>query len=285
MVFAGLCAAMAATCGRGGDSQTLYIGGIPDQDVSVLQARFEDLARYLSEKTGLRVVYRPSVDYAAVVTAFKHGDIQLAWFGGLTGVQARLAVPDARAIAQRPEDQRFQSVLVVRADSDIRSLADLRGKSFTFGSESSTSGNLMPRYFLMQAGLVPERDFATVSYSGSHDKSWKLVEAGSYDAAALNASVWRQRVADGEVKTSRVRVMYTTPPYYDYHWVIRGDFDRVFGHGAADRVTSALLGIRSADGGREADIMKAFQSDRFIVTSNDKYKAIEDVARQLGIIR
>ena len=271
-------------CGSSSSQETLYIGGIPDQDISLLQGRFDALARYLTEKTGVRVKYVASNDYAAVVTAFRQGDIQMAWYGGLTGVQARLGAPDAQAIAQRPQDENFHSVFIARKSLNVRSLEDLKGRSFTFGSESSTSGHLMPRFFLTEAGLDAEKDFSVMSFSSSHDLTWKLVEAGSFDAGALNEVVWRRRVQDGEIDTSKVDVFYTTPPYVDYHWLIRGDVDQHLGDGVTEKIRRALLELDAADGGESRRIMEAFQADRFIPTNNDSYKPIEDVARQLGII-
>jgi phosphonate transport system substrate-binding protein len=263
---------------------TLYIAGIPDQDIAVLEKRFGLLAGYLSDETGLDVRYVPSIDYSAVVSAFRQGDIHMAWYGGLTGVQARLAATGAMAIAQRPEDQEFLSVFVARPGSGIETLIDLQGKTFTFGSESSTSGNLMPRFFLGQAGIVPEDDFAAVTYSGSHDKTWKLGESGSVEAGALSAVVWRNRVEGGSVDTARVEVFYTTEPYYDYHWVIRGDLDRRFGTGTATKIQEALLKLGPSSNG-SSEILDAFNTTAFIETSNENYEAIEDVARQLGIIQ
>lgn len=263
---------------------TLYIAGIPDQDIAVLEQRFGLMAEYLADETGWDVRYVPSVDYSAVVSAFRQGDIHMAWYGGLTGVQARLAVPGAIAIAQRPEDQEFLSVFVTKPGSGIETLIDLKGKTFTFGSESSTSGHLMPRFFLGQAGIVPEDDFASVTYSGSHDKTWKLVESGSVEAGALNAVVWRNRVEDRSVDTSRVEVFYTTEPYYDYHWVIRGNLDERFGTGTATKIQDALLKLGASSGG-SSEILDAFNTTAFIETSNENYEAIESVARQLGIIQ
>ena len=197
------------------------IGAIPDQNAAEMNRSLSKLADYLSEKTDLKVEYVPSVDYAALVTAFERGEIQLAWFGGLTGVQARNVVPEAEAIAQRPMDEEFHSVFIAGADTNINSLEDLKGKSFTFGSESSTSGHLMPRYYLMEAGINPEQDFdGQPNYSGSHDKTYKLIESGSFKAGALNISVWDAAVAEKKVDTSKVKVFYTTPSYYDYHWTI-----------------------------------------------------------------
>ena len=166
----------------------------------------------------------------------------------------------------------------------ITSLEELKGKRVTFGSESSTSGNLMPRSFLAQAGIDPEDDFSAVNYSGSHDKTWKLVETGSFEAGALNAVVWQKRVKDGSVDTSKVEAFYTTPPYFDYHWVARGDLDEEFGDGATERLLKALLALRSDDGGVDQEIMAAFDSNRFITTNNENYSDIEQVARDLGII-
>ena len=284
-LLAGLLVALALVavgCSPGDD--IFFIGGIPDQDVSMLKERFDKLARYLSDETGVETRYVPSVAYSAVVTAFKNGGIQMGWFGGLTGVQARLTVPGAKAIAQRAGDERFRSVFVARPGSDITSLGDLRDKSVTFGSPSSTSGHLMPRLFLTQAGLDPEKEFAVLNYSGSHDKTWKLVESGAYDAGALSAIVWQTRVDQGRVDLSKVDVFYTSPPYADYHWLARPDLDARFGDGFTERVRQALLSLRAGDGVRQEEIMAAFQTDRFIPTANENYDHIEDVARTLGII-
>ena len=271
-------------CSNEEGPEPLLIAGIPDQDVSLLEARFNNLAEYLSEETGLDVRYVPQVDYAAVVTAFKQGDIHMAWYGGLTGVQARLAVPEAEAIAQRPRDAAFHSVFVAAPDSGIEELSDLRGKTVTFGSESSTSGHLMPRSFLKEADIDVEEDLDSISFSGSHDRTWKLVEAGSFDAGALNEAVWESRVAKGDVDLTRVDVFFRTPAYVDYHWVVNRSIDDTHGEGAVDKLREALLAIDVSKGGTAKEIAEAFQTDRFIATENSNYQAIEDVARSLGII-
>lgn len=265
--------------------KVMYIGGIPDQDLAVLETRFKGMADYLSRETGVKVQYVPTVDYAALVTGFRQGDVQLAWFGGLTGVQARLVTPGAQAIVQRPQDEKFVSVFIAQKSLGVKSLTDLKGKTFTFGSESSTSGHLMPRHYIQQAGLVPEKDLKAVNYSGSHDTTIKLVEAGAFQAGALNVDVWRRNVRDGKVDTSKVDVFYTTPPYYDYHWVIRSDVDQKYGQGTAEKIKQALLKLNASHEGQEKQIMGAFDAANFIPTKNDNYKAIEDVARSLGIVQ
>lgn len=274
--------ASSLTYAQSSSSQPFYIGAIPDQDVSVLNRRFGGVAEYIAAQTGLDVRYVPSVDYAALVTAFARGDIHLAWFGGLTGVQALAVNPGAEAIAQRPRDEEFRSVFIARANLDVNTLQDLKGLTFTFGSESSTSGHLMPRHFLMESDINPERHFRGVpNYSGSHDRTILLVESGAYQTGALNEAVWEARVADGSVDLSKVRLFYTTPSYYDYHWMIRGGVDDDFGAGTKEKVTQALLSM----GPDQQALLDLFQTDKFIPTSNENYETIRSVARAVGIIR
>ena len=273
-------------CGDDGPPGTvMYIGGIPDQEAATLTRRFSAVADYFSSQLGVRVKYVPSISYAALVTAFEKGDVHLAWFGGLTGVQARAAAPGAKAIGQRPRDTQFHSVFVVQSGLAAEKLEDLKGLTFTFGSESSTSGHLMPRHFLIQAGIDPKRDFrGRPSFSGSHHKTWKLVESGSFQAGALNEAVWHKAVADLKVDLSKVRLLYTTPPYYDYNWTIRGGMDDTFGVGFTDRV-QAVLTAMDPNVPADKQVLDLFVADRFIVSSNENYQAIENVARKLGIIR
>lgn len=285
-------ASLLAGCG-GGDAgvEPFTLGAIPDQDPEVLQRLYGTLADYLEEELGVPVQYEPVTDYAAAVTAFRVGDLDMAWFGGLTGVQARIQVPGARAILQRGIDAEFHSVFIANASAAIDSassvdeLERLEGHTFTFGSEISTSGRLMPEHFLREAGVAPEDFRGEPGFSGSHDRTLQLVEAGSYEAGALNEQVWRSRVAAGEVDTSRVRVIWRTPPYHDYHWVLRPDVAERFGDGFIERVEDAFTGLDAADGPREERILDMFGAERFVPTENANYDEIERIGREIGKIR
>lgn len=282
-IWAGLLAVWltASACG-GGRGPVLRVAGIPDQDASRLARRYQALTSYLEARLGVPVEYVATVDYAATVAAFQRGEIDVAWFGGLTGVQARAAVPGSEAIAQRARDAQFRSVFIVDAGVEARRLEDLRGLSFTFGSESSTSGHLMPRYFLLQAGIDPERDLkGPPGYSGSHDRTWKLVEAGAFQAGALNEAVWDRAVAEGRVDLGRVRELLRTPPYPDYNWTVRADIEEKFGPGFKERLKEALLSI----GPSEREILELFNAQKFIEARNEDYEAIRRVAQELGILR
>lgn len=263
-------------------SQEVFkIGAIPDQNTSKLNRRFEDLAKYIGDETGLKVEYVPTVDYAALVTAFERGEIQLGWFGGLTGVQARNAVEGAEAIAQRPRDEEFHSVFIAQKDLGLKALSDIKGHSFTFGSESSTSGHLMPRHFLTESGIDPDKDLdGQANYSGSHDKTWKLVESGAFETGALNEAVWESALKENKVDLEKIEVFYTTPAYYDYNWTIN-NVDEKFGEDTKEKVKNALLSL----GEGQKEIMELFEAENFIETNNENYKAIKDVAENLGIIK
>jgi phosphonate transport system substrate-binding protein len=292
-IVAGLMMISMTACLRGGqtaetkEKPVLKIGAIPDQSAAELNRNMGEVAKYLSEKTGLKVEYVPSVDYAALVTGFERGEVQLVWFGGLTGVQARAVTPGAEAIAQRPMDAKFKSVFIAQKDLNVTKLEDLKGKTFTFGSESSTSGSLMPRYFLTQAGINPEADFnGKPNYSGTHDKTIKLVESGSFQTGALNISVWEKTVKENKVDLNKVKVFYTTPEYFDYHWTVnKPEVMNMYGKDAKENIKKALLEMSVDKGGSQAEALKFFQTDKFVETKNDNYKAIEEVAKGLKMIK
>ena len=278
---------VACSESSGDNPSTLKVGGIPDQDTARLARRYESFSKYLSTELDVPVEFVPSVDYAAVVTAFSQDQLQLAFFGGLTGVQARLQKPGAVAIAQRENDAAFHSKFVARADLDLESLDDLEPQAgdltITFGSPNSTSGHLMPRYFLKQAGIDAATNFRQQpNFSGSHDTTRQLVESGAFDIGALNEDVWDRAVRENKVDKGKVKEFYTTPAYYDYNWTAQGNLDEVYGEGFTNKIRQALLDLNPEEHG---EILELFSTENFIPTSNDNYQAIEDVARELEIVK
>lgn len=272
------------------DVEPFVLGAIPDQDPEILQRRFGLLGDYLEQELGVPVEYKPVTDYAASVTAFRVGDLDMVWFGGLTGVQARLQVDGAEALVQRALDEEFHSVFIANTDSgltpfeDIEGLSQLKDRTFTFGSESSTSGRLMPQFFLSQAGVSLDDFKGEAGFSGSHDVTIDLVEAGTYETGALNENVWNSRVESGNVDLDKVQVIWRTPPYHDYHWVIRPDVVERYGEDFPDRVAQAFLKL-DPDNPDHKEILDLFDADRFIVTENDNYQQIEAVGREIGRIQ
>ena len=266
-------------------AETFRFTAIPDEDQSRLVERFQKVADYLSDELGVEVEYLPVKSYSAAVSAFRNDQVQLAWFGGLSGVQARRLVPGSQALAQGSEDAAFHSYFIANsatglAASDEGLPAAIEGRSFTFGAKTSTSGRLMPEYYLRQQfDKAPQALFSRVGFSGDHSRTIALVESGTYDIGAVNFTVWQAAVEDGRVDTNKVKVIWETPAYPDYQWTIRGDVDARFGDGFTARVRQALLDMR------DPELLESFPRDGFIPADNDEYAPIEQVGEELGLLR
>ncbi len=284
LLAAVLLAACAAPAEEAGEAQAFRFTAIPDQNTTELQEKFQPLAAHLSEALGVTVEYVPAHDYQASVEMFKNGDVALAWFGGLTGVQAREAVEGARAIAQGEADPNYYSYFIAHASTGLErgdELPDIAGLKLTFGAQSSTSGRLMPEFFLRQAtGQTPADYFEhPVAFSGSHDKTVELVESGQYEVGAVNYKVYENRVAAGETDPEVCRIIYQTPSYADYNWTVRPDVDATFGEGFIDRLQAALVAID------DPTLLTALPRNRLIAASNEEFEGIRKVAQELGMLR
>lgn len=269
--------ALSATVSAQG---VLRISAIPDENPTELQRKFSKVASYLAKETGMKVAYTPVTDYAAVVEGLAARKVDLAWLGGFTFVQTRLRTGNAIPIAQRAEDEKFTSKFIASTVSGINELADMKGKNFTFGSVSSTSGHLMPRYFLLQNKLNPEKDFKRVAFSGAHDATALQVESGRVEAGVLNASVWEKLVQEKKVDTRKVKVIWTTPPYYDYNWTVRGDLDPKL----VKKLTDAFLKLDPKNPVHK-ELLDLQRATRFIATRAENYKGIEAAARSAGLVK
>jgi phosphonate transport system substrate-binding protein len=260
--------------------EILRVSAIPDEAPTELQRKFAPLGKYLEAQTGMKVVFTPVSDYAAVVESLATKKIDLAWLGGFTFVQAKIRTNGtAIPIAQREEDAKFTSKFIT-ADPAIKTLSDLKGKTFAFGSPSSTSGSLMPRFFLQEAGLNPETDFKRVAFSGAHDATVAFVAAGKAEAGVLNASVWNKLVEQKKVDTDKVHVFATTPPYFDYNWTVRGDLDPAL----VKKLTDAFLKLDPSKPEDKA-ILDLQRAARFIPTKKENYDGIEKAAHAAGLLK
>jgi phosphonate transport system substrate-binding protein len=263
----------------------LVIGAIPDQDPELLARNYDLVADYLAAELGIDVEFQPVTEYDAAVTAFRVGDLQLVWFGALTGVQARLQVDGAEALAQRDIDDDFTSVFIAGTDTGLEPIDDVEGlsvladRTLTFGSESSTSGRLMPQSFLSQAGLTLDDLDGEPGFSGSHDTTIELVESGTFEVGAVSSQVWNARVEAGEVDLDKVQLLFETPTYFNYHWVARPEL----GSDLQARIVDALKGLDPADED-EAVILDFFGAESFVDTVSENYDNIESVGREIGRI-
>ena len=271
-------ASSPAVLAQGG---VLRVSAIPDEAPTELQRKFKPLGDYLKQETGMDVQFIPVTDYAAVVEGLATNKLDLAWLGGFTYVQARIrtnggAVP----IVQRAEDATFTSRFIVPINSTAKTLADLKGRTFAFGAPSSTSGSLMPRYYLMQAGIDPEKDFKSVAFSGAHDATVAFVAAGRAEAGVLNASVMDKLVESKNANAEKVRVLAVTPPYFDYNWTVRPGLDPAL----TKKLTDAFLKLDPSQPAMK-EIMDLQRASKFVPTKNSNYDGIESAARSAGLVK
>ncbi|MFT5539871.1 MAG: phosphonate transport system substrate-binding protein [Alphaproteobacteria bacterium] len=264
-------------------ADTFVFTAIPDEDESRLRQRFNKVAVYLSKRLGVGVKYIPVKSYGAAVAAFRNNQVQLAWFGGLSGVRARNLVKGSEAIAQGFEDKAFETYFIAHVSTGLKPTKKLSkaiaGKTFTFGSKGSTSGRLMPEYHIRQLfNKAPEEVFSRVGFSGNHSRTIALVQSGAYQVGVVNFQVWKTNLASGKVDPKKVSVIWKTPPYPDYQWSVRGDVDTRWGKGFKKRVRAVLLGME------DKDLLASFPRKSFIPASNSDYQPIEDVARKIKLI-
>ncbi|WP_425597003.1 putative selenate ABC transporter substrate-binding protein [Shewanella algicola] len=263
-------------------SETFTFTAIPDEDESQLRTRFDKVAVYLSEQLGVEVKYVPVKSYSAAVTAFRNNQVQLAWFGGLSGVQARRLVPGSEAIAQGFEDQFFKSYIIAHHSTKLAatdSFPILNDYTFTFGSKDSTSGRLMPQYFIeSNVGQSVDKIFKRIGFSGDHSRTISQVEAGVYQVGAVNYKVWDTAVEKGEVDTSKVSVIWQSPTYPDYQWTVHSGVDTVYGAGFKDKLTKTLIGMK------DKDLLDSFPRESFVPANNSDYEPIERVAKAIGML-
>ena len=282
LVFqAALVTMLAAVSGAAQAQQNvLKVSAIPDEAPTELQRKFEPLGKYLEKQIGMKVEFIPVTDYAAVVESLASRRLDMAWLGGFTFVQTKLRTSGkAIPIIQREEDTAFISRFIT-AQPDIKSLADLKGKTFAFGSPSSTSGHLMPRFFLMESGIDPEKDFKRIAFSGAHDATAAFVASGRVDAGVLNASVWDKLIEQKKIDPAKVRVFATTPPYFDYNWTVRGDLDPAL----VKKLTDAFLALDPSNP-EQKEILALQRATKFIPTKASNYDGIEKAARSAGLLK
>jgi phosphonate transport system substrate-binding protein len=261
--------------------QVLRVTAIPDESPTELARKFEPLGKYLESRLGMKIEWTPVTDYAAAVETLANRKVDLAWFGGFTFVQSSVrsggkTIP----LVQREEDTVFKSVFIASKDSGINSLQDLKGKTLSFGSQSSTSGHLMPRSFLLAAKIDPDKDLKRVSFSGAHDATIAAVASGKVDAGALNISVWNKFVEDKKVDPAQVKVIYTTPPYFDYNWTVHADMPAAM----RDKIAQAFLDLSPATP-QGAEILKLQRAAKFVPTRVENYNGIKSAAENAGLLK
>lgn len=264
-------------------ASTFTFTAIPDQDESALKSRFNKIAAYLSDRLNITVKYIPVKSYSAAVTAFRNDQVQLAWFGGLSGVRARRLVAGSQAIAQGAEDKSFTNYFIAHSSTEIKASKSfpksIAGKTFTFGSKGSTSGRLMPEYHIRKHfNKSPSKIFKRVGFSGNHSRTIALVQSGAFQVGAVNSAVWNKELKSGKIDITKISKIWTTPEYPNYNWSIRGDVESKYGAGFINKVKKALLNMK------DPNLLKQFPRSSFIPATNGDYSPIVSVGKAIGLL-
>ena len=276
-----LVATLALTAAAAHAQQVLRVTAIPDESPTELARKFAPLGQYLEAKLGMKVEWTPVTDYAAAVETLVNKKVDLAWFGGFTFVQANVrSGGKVLPLVQREEDEKFRSVFITDAASGITKLEDLKGKTLSFGSQSSTSGHLMPRSFLLAAKVNPDTDLKRVAFSGAHDATIAAVASGKVDAGALNMSVWEKFVAEKKVDPAQVKVFFTTPGYYDYNWSVHADMPEAL----REKIRAAFLALDPATP-QGKEILGLQRATKFIPSKPENYNGIKAAAENAGLLK
>jgi len=266
-----------ASEGAGG-AKTLRLSMIPTTDPGKLARESEPLVAYLEKKTGAKVELTVPLNYAAVVEAFGADKVDVAYFGGFTYVQAHKRF-GALPLVQRERDQAFHSLFLTQADSPIAQLADLKGHTFAFGDVNSTSGHLMPEYYLRQAGVDADV-IAKAIYTGGHDATALAVANKKVDAGALDEAVFQKLTKDGKLDPGAVKVFYTTPPFFDYVWCARKALDPAL----AEAFRKAMLELDAGDPQQKA-VIELLQATRYVPADDANYDKLREAATTAGLLR
>jgi phosphonate transport system substrate-binding protein len=272
------CSNQSGSADHGAPGKTLRLSMIPTTDPGKMARDSEPLVSYLETKMGARIELTVPLNYAAVVEAFGADKVDVAYFGGFTYVQAHKRF-GARPLVQRERDQAFHSLFITQADSPIAGLADLAGKSLAFGDVNSTSGHLMPEYFLRQAAVDPEVIQRAI-YTGGHDATALAVANRKVDAGALDEAVFQKLTRDGKLDAGKLKVFYTSPPFFDYVWSARQGLDPALG----DAFAKAMLALDPRDPKHKA-VLDLLQATRYVPASDASYDKLREAATAAGLLK
>lgn len=258
--------------------QTLRLSMIPTTDPGKIVRESQPLIAYLEKETGAKVELTVPANYAAVVEALVNDQVDIAYLGGFTFVQASHRA-DVQPLVQRERDRNFHSVFITPSDSGIDDLKDLKGRRFAFGDVNSTSGHLMPEYFMRQSGVDPNV-IANAFYSGGHDATALAVANKKVDAGALDETVFEKMTKEGKLDPGKVKVFYTTPPYFDYVWAARKGLDPEL----AERFSHALLKL-SPDDATQKQLLDLLVATNYLRANNSDYDKLRQAARDGGLLK
>ncbi|WP_425058159.1 putative ABC transporter phosphonate/phosphite binding protein PhnD2 [Sporomusa carbonis] len=254
----------------------LRVGLIPNQAPDKIKAQYEPFRKYLSEKLNMPVELFVATDYAGVVEAMANDKLDVAYFGGLTYVQAKQRAkihPIVTEIDQETKTTKYYSLIIVPAEKDIKSVSEIKGKVFAFGDISSTSGSLYPRIMLDKAGIKVPNDLKNVVYTGGHDATAQAVQNGAVDAGGIEGRILKRLIMRGTVDEQKIKVLEKTL-VEGYPWVVRDSLDKQL----EAKIVDAFLTMK------DPTLLDLMRATAFAKVSDANYAEAEQEAKRLGLL-
>ena len=256
----------------------LRLSMIPTTDPGKIVRESQPFVTYIEKQTGTKVELTIPTNYAAVVEAIVNDRVDIAYLGGFTFVQAS-ARAGVLPLVQRDQDQSFHSLFITQPKSSIHSLKDLKAHTFAFGDVNSTSGHLMPAYFMQQQGVDPVV-IEKATYTGGHDATALAVANAKVDAGAMDELVYGRMVRDGKLNESQIRIFYTTPPFFDYVWAARKGLDPAIAQKFADAMLTLDAGTPE-----EQPLLTLLNAKKYVKAENASYDPLRQAAKDAGLLK
>ncbi len=272
------CGPRMAAGGSSSDRATVRVGLIPNQSPDTVKAQYEPFRKYLSERLGQPVALFVASDYAGVVEAMASDRLDLAYFGGLTFVQAEQRArirPIVTEVDRNTNTTKYHSVIITQADSEIREVEDIKGKLFAFGDINSTSGSLYPRLMLEKAGITDLENPKLFVYSGGHDATALAVQNGTAAAGGLEERILQRQIAKGIIDPSKLRIVERSDPIEGYPWVVRENLEEA----VTQKITDAFLSMQ------DKELLKLMRAERYERVDASDYDYVREQAVRLGLVR
>lgn len=254
----------------------LRVGLVPNQAPDKIKAQYEPFRQYLQQKLNIPVELFVATDYAGVVEAMANDKLDVAYFGGLTYVQAKQRAkihPIVTEVDVETQTTKYYSLIIAPADSDLKGVNEIKGKTFAFGDISSTSGSLYPRFMLDQAGIKVPDDLKNVVYTGGHDATAQAVQNGTVDAGGIEGRILQKLIAKGTVDGSKIKVL-EKHLVEGYPWVVRDNLDK----GLEDKIIQAFIELN------DPTLLDLMRATAFAKVTDANYTEVEQQAQRLGLL-
>jgi phosphonate transport system substrate-binding protein len=273
-------------CGNSGKvGKIIRVGFVPAENAQQVMQNAQPIVELLRKQLGMEVQPFVATDYTGVVEALRVNKLDIAF---LTPASYVLAKNEANIKVILKSERKgipyYYAAIITRTDSGIKTLDDLRGKTFAFGDSLSTTGNVVPRQMFKQSGIDPVRDFKQILYSGGHDATVLAVFHRKVDAGATYANspdsqdtAWMRYLKNSE-DVKRIRAIAFSEPIPADNLVISANLDEAI----ARKIEEIFIQLSRDPEGKKM-LRDLYQIDGFVPASDKDYNSVRQAFVDAGI--